>query len=457
MKLSEAAKIMNGELRGQDAYFFGGASDTRKLKPGELFFAWKGDQFDAHDYLESAELNGAICAVVERFIPSAQIAQIIVKDTQKALGKIAKAWRKEWKGTMIALTGSNGKTTLKEMVTSILSVNHEVLATEGNYNNHVGCPLMLLRLNTHHTHAVIEMGASNPREIEYLTKIVQPDIAILNNAGACHLEGFGSIEGVAKAKAEIFEGLSKTGTAIINADDQFAEFWQTCVSDFNSLTFGIEHEADVMAKAIHDRHFELNLMKTGEKAEIDLQLLGRHNILNALAASAATSAAGEKIETIQKGLEQLEPVKGRLQVVKIKENVQLINDAYNANPNSLKAGIDACSAGVRWLVLGDMRELGEAERSIHHECGQYAKDAGFSELFTLGELTKEAVKGFGEGGSNFDTHEALLGILAEKIEAYQDKTLLTILLKGSNSMNMQYFYEALTKDQDQSESDELDH
>lgn len=445
MQLSDAAKIMNGELRGQDAYFFGAASDTRKLKPGELFFAWKGDQFDAHDYLESAELNGAICAIVERFIPSAQIAQIVVKDSQKALGKIAKAWRKEWQGTMIALTGSNGKTTLKEMVTSILSINHEVLATEGNYNNHVGCPLMLLRLNKHHTHAVIEMGASNPKEIEYLTKIVQPDIAILNNAGACHLEGFGSIEGVAKAKAEIFLGLSKNGTAIINADDAFSEYWHTCVTEFKSLTFGIDHAADVTATEIHEQKFKLQFNQSHEHAEIDLKLLGRHNILNALAASAATSAAGETIDTIQQGLALLEPVKGRLQVVKIKDNVQLINDAYNANPNSLKAGIDACNAGVRWLVLGDMRELGERERDIHFECGEYAKNAGFSQLFALGELTRDTVKGFGEDAVSYENHDALLQSLRAQIERYQGSSLLTILLKGSNSMNMQYFYEALTQ------------
>lgn len=445
MKLSEAAKIMKGTLEGQDAYFFGAASDTRQLKPGELFFAWKGDRFDAHDYLESAELKGAICAVVERYIPSAQIAQIIVKDSQKALGMIAKEWRKQWKGTMIALTGSNGKTTLKEMITAILSVNHEVLATEGNYNNHVGCPLTLLKLNKHHTHAVVEMGASNPKEIEYLTKMVQPDIAILNNAGACHLEGFGSLEGVAKSKAEIFLGLAENGTAIINADDQFAQYWQECVQDFRSLTFGIEQNADVSASNIADSEFQLTIMPERNSAKVTLQLLGRHNILNALAASAAATAAGESIETIQQGLEALMPVKGRLQVVKIKENVQLINDAYNANPNSLKAGIDACTVGNRWLVLGDMRELGADGEKIHEECGTYAKNAGFNELFALGELTEHAVKGFGEGAKSYQDHEALLAELSQKVADYQDPTLLTILLKGSNSMNMQYFYEAFIK------------
>ena len=448
MKLSDAAKIMNGELIGQDAYFFGGASDTRKLKPGELFFAWKGDRFDAHDYLESAELKGAIGAVVERSVPSAQIAQIVVKDSQKALGKIAKAWRKEWQGTMIALTGSNGKTTLKEMITSILSLNHDVLATESNYNNHVGCPLMLLRLNKHHTHAVIEMGANHPHEIEYLTKIVKPDIAILNNAGACHLEGFGSLEGVAEAKAEIFLGLAKEGTAIINADDAFAEKWLQDVIDFKSLTFGIKSTADVMAHQIEGRSFELELKPLNEKRKIELQLLGRHNILNALAASAAAVAAGESIDTIQKGLERLEAVQGRLQVVKLKENVQLVNDAYNANPNSLKAGIDACNAGTRWLVLGDMRELGKEEIAIHRECGHYAKEAGFSQLFALGELTKASVEGFGDGAISFPDHQSLLDALKEAIATYEDSTLLTILLKGSNSMNMQYFYEALLRERE---------
>ncbi len=450
MKLSEAAKIMNGELIGKDAYFFGGASDTRKLKPGELFFAWKGEQFDAHDYLESAEMKGAICAVVERFIPSAQIAQIVVKDSQKALAKIAKAWRKAWKGTMIALTGSNGKTTLKEMITAILSVKHEVLSTEGNYNNHVGCPLMLLRLNTHHTHAVIEMGANHPKEIEFLTKIVQPDIAILNNAGACHLEGFGSLEGVAKAKSEIFMGLKEGGTAIINADDAFASFWQAGLTGQQIITFGIDHPAQVMATSIEGQQFHLMIKPTEQaqsdqslEADVTLQLLGRHNILNALAASAAAYSAGEKIETIVSGLEGLTPVKGRLQVVKIQDKIQLINDAYNANPNSLKAGIDACHAGVRWLVLGNMRELGDEEVTIHQEAGCYAKAAGFTKLFALGELATHSAKAFGEGGSSYDSHEALLTALQSAIAQYEGDALLTILLKGSNSMNMQYFYEAL--------------
>lgn len=450
MKLSEAAKIMKGELKGPDAYFFGAASDTRKLKPGELFFAWKGDRFDAHDYLESAELKGAICAVVERFIPSAEIAQIVVKDSQKALGVIAKEWRKSWKGVMIALTGSNGKTTLKEMIASILNVNHEVLATEGNYNNHIGCPLMLLRLSKHHTHAVIEMGANHPKEIEYLTKIVQPDIAILNNAGACHLEGFGSLEGVAQAKSEIFLGLSAAGTAIINADDQFFDYWNAALTNFKTYTFGIDHAADISATNIDgNNQFTLNIIPKQVSTTISLQLLGRHNILNALAASAAATAAGESIETIKTGLELLAPVQGRLQVVKIRENVQLINDAYNANPNSLKAGIDACNAGNRWLVLGDMRELGADQAVIHQECGVYAKQAGFQALFALGELTKHSVEGFGEGAVSFDDHPSLLAALSSKIDAYDEPALLTILLKGSNSMNMQYFYEALeTRKQD---------
>lgn len=450
MKLSEAAKIMNGELIGQDAYFFGAASDTRKLKPGELFFAWKGERFDAHDYLESAEMKGAICAVVERFIPSAQIAQIVVKDSQKALAKIAKAWRKAWKGTMIALTGSNGKTTLKEMITSILSVKHEVLATEGNYNNHVGCPLMLLRLNTHHTHAVIEMGANHPKEIEFLTKIVQPDIAILNNAGACHLEGFGSLEGVAKAKSEIFMGLSESGTAIINADDAFAEFWQGNLEGQKVMTFGIDHPANVMASDFDGQHFHLSIQlaehssqDSALEADVTLQLLGRHNILNALAATAATYSAGEKIDTIVRGLETLTPVKGRLQVVKIQDKVQLINDAYNANPNSLKAGIDACHAGIRWLVLGNMRELGSEEVAIHQDAGRYAKEAGFTKLFALGELAAHSANAFGDGGSSYENHEALLTALQSAISEYQEDALLTILLKGSNSMNMQFFYETL--------------
>lgn len=242
--------------------------------------------------------------------------------------------------------------------------------------------------------------------------------------------------------------MAKTGTAIINADDAFAKKWLKDVADFKHLTFGIKSASDVMAHQIEGRSFELELKPLKERRKIELKLLGRHNILNALAASAAAVAAGESITTIQKGLERLEAVQGRLQVVKLKENVQLVNDAYNANPNSLKAGIDACNAGVRWLVLGDMRELGKEEIAIHQECGLYAKEAGFSKLFALGELTKASVTGFGAGAISFEDHQSLLEELRAAIDAYDDSTLLTILLKGSNSMNMQYFYEALLRERE---------
>ncbi len=442
MKLSDAAKAMYGELKGKNAYFYGGASDTRKLKPGELFFAWQGENFDAHDFLESAEANGAIAAVVERFVPSAEIAQIVVKDSQKALAQIAKAWRKNWQGKCIALTGSNGKTTLKEMLATILGVKYDVLATEGNYNNHVGCPLTLLQLSGHHTHAVIEMGASNPKEIDFLTKIVQPDIAILNNAGSCHLEGFGDLEGVAKAKAEIFNGLSREGWAIINADDPFATYWKEVAKDHQILTFGIEKSADVSAADIVGREF--TLCYQDQSVRVSLNLLGRHNILNALAAAAAAIAAGEELTTIKEGLEQLKPVAGRLQTLALKENAQIVNDAYNANPNSLRAGIDAFNEGERWLVLGDMRELGKDEVAIHQASGKYAKEAGFARLFALGELALHAAESFGEGASHYTSHEALLKELTVGIEEHQSPTMLTILVKGSNSMNMQFFIQQLT-------------
>lgn len=442
MKLSDAAKAMHGELKGKNAYFYGGASDTRKLKPGELFFAWQGESFDAHDFLESAEANGAIGAVVERFIPSAEISQIVVKDSQKALARIAKVWRKSWEGRCIGLTGSNGKTTLKEMLAAIFGVKYDVLATEGNYNNHVGCPLTLLQLSDHHTHAVIEMGASNPKEIDFLTRIVQPDIAILNNAGSCHLEGFGDLEGVAKAKAEIFHGLTDEGVAIINADDPFADFWRGEVEGKRTLTFGIENRADVYGTEIKGRQFKLNY--DGQSIQISLNLLGRHNILNALAASAAAIAAGESLETIQTGLESLLPVAGRLQTLALKENAQIVNDAYNANPNSLRAGIDAFTEGERWLVLGDMRELGKDEIRIHQESGEYAKNAGFTKLFTLGDLAGNAAERFGEGAERFHEHAALLKRLQKAVEEYHAPDMLTILVKGSNSMNMQYFIQQLT-------------
>lgn len=444
MKLSDAAKILNGELKGEDAIFYGASTDTRSIQAGQLFFAWKGDKHDAHNFLDSIEAQGAIGAIVERYTPSVNISQIVVKDSQKALGILAKEWKKQWKGTAIALTGSNGKTTLKEMIASILREKGQTLATEGNYNNHVGCPLTVLKLTDQHEYAVIEMGANHFEEIRYLTKIVHPNVAIVNNAGPCHLEGFGSIEGVAKAKGEIFEGLAKDGIAIINADDDYAKYWLGINTDHKTMTFGIRNDADVMAKNIQKQSFELVIH--GESIHVNLPLVGVHNILNACAAAAATYSVGVTLAEIKQGLENLHCVKGRLEKIQLSPNHILINDAYNGNPASLKAGIDALEgiADHTWLVLGDMRELGDLAISMHEDCGRYAKVKGFDQLLALGELSQKSAEAFGEGGRHFTSHDDIIATLQENLKAIQNESV-AILVKGSNSMKMFVVAEAMMK------------
>ncbi|KZS22806.1 UDP-N-acetylmuramoyl-tripeptide--D-alanyl-D-alanine ligase [Wohlfahrtiimonas chitiniclastica] len=444
MKLSQAAQILQGELKGMDAIFYGASTDTRLIQAGQLFFAWKGDKHDAHNFLDSIEAKGAIGAVVERYTPSVNISQIVVKDSQKALGILAKAWMADWQGTTVALTGSNGKTTLKEMIASILRGKGATLATEGNYNNHVGCPLTILKLTDQYEYAVLEMGANHFEEIRYLTHIACPDVAILNNAGPCHLEGFGSIEGVARAKGEIFEGLKAGGTAIINADDDYADYWQSLNTEHRVLTFGIRNTADVMAKNISGQSFDLVIH--GQSIRVTLALVGIHNILNACAAAAATYALGASLDEIKTGLENLHCVKGRLEKIQLSDHHILLNDAYNGNPASLRAGIDALEgiADHTWLVLGDMRELGTQAVQMHEECGRYAKVRGFDQLLALGEMAAKSAEAFGEGGQVYADHDAIIDHINQTLATLKDESV-AILVKGSNSMKMYLIAEAMVQ------------
>ena len=464
MQLSQACKIMHGELSSAaagNAAFFGAATDTRLLNAGQLFFAWKGQENDGHFFLEQAAAKGATAAVVERFHPHINLPQIKVNNSQQALGLLAQAWRQEWKGSCIAVTGSNGKTTLKEMLKSIhqahcelennqqsqITASDKVHATYGNLNNHIGCPLTLLALKPEHRFAIIEMGANHHNEITYLTKITLPDIAILNNAGSCHLEGFGSVAGVAKAKAEIFQGLRADGVAIINADDAFFKYWKSILKT-TYYSFGCNKNADVYADNIHNNYFSIHFPNQTQ-VDIHLQLEGQHNISNAVAAAAASFANKIPLAAIKQGLESLVPVKGRLQKINLTANISLINDSYNANPSSLKAGIDAIKSSQKWLVLGDMKELGDDAIYLHESSGRYAKDQQFSRLFTLGDLSFSACNGFGEGALHSQSHEQLATSLIKAIKEYSkynDKTELSILIKGSFSMNMGKIIEQLTKE-----------
>ena len=443
--LSEIAAMVDGELQGSDEAgsinIDSVATDSRLVASDQLFIAIRGERFDAHDFV--AGLAGqAGAALVDQLI-DCDLPQIVVPDTRLALAKFATAWRKQFDLPLVALTGSNGKTTVKEMLSAILDVKGEVLATLGNLNNDLGVPLTLLRLRKDHDYAVIEMGANHFDEIAFLTNIGKPDVAILNNAGASHLEGFGSIEGVSRAKAEIFQGLDDSGIAIINQDDDYADYWHSCVAGKQVISFGMDKAATVQGKVSPTgmlvlSHVEANTVET---VEITLALLGRHNQRNALAAASAAIAVGANLQEIKQGLESLQPVKGRLTPYAGQQGAKLIDDTYNANPSSMRAAIDVLaefSAGPRVLVLGDMGELGQDVNALHAEIGVYAKQKNIEQLFCLGAYSAEAAKSFGSDAQHFQTLEPLLQAIKKQL-----KNNMTILVKGSRSMRMERVIEAL--------------
>lgn len=419
--------------------FKGISIDTRTLQPGNLFVAVPGEKFDGHDFVEEARKKGAVAALVSRKVDSS-LVQLQVPDATLALGKIATNWRNQFKLPIVAVTGSNGKTTLKNMIASIFTAachgnDTDVLATQGNLNNHWGLPLTLSRLGVHHKYAVIEMGMNHPGEIDYLTNLTRPSVAVITNAAAAHLEGVGNIEGVARAKAEIFHGLQANGAAVLNRDDAFYKFWQEKTKDHPQISFGFNDDAEVGA-TLHEAKQNQHVTLKTPKGDIDihLPLLGKHNVANALAAAAAALAVGVDLKAIKSGLENIEPAKGRLQIHQLANGVKIIDDTYNANPFSLQAAIDTLKAfaGKKILVLGDMRELGEDAKSLHQHAGQNIKHSGIDYLFTYGELSSCASQAFGEGAYHFNEQEKLVNALKPFLH-----NTTTILVKGSRSMRME--------------------
>jgi UDP-N-acetylmuramoyl-tripeptide--D-alanyl-D-alanine ligase len=441
MGIHEIATAVNGQLKGQDVMVHGVSTDSRSIEKQNLFVALTGPNFDGHNFVTNTIEKGAAAVIVDRQM-DIHCPQVIVKDTRIALGKLANAWRKKFTFPLIAVTGSNGKTTVKEMLTAILSVNHPVLATQGNLNNDIGVPLTLFRLGEQHEFAVIEMGANHAGEIAYLTDIARPDIAMITNAGPAHLEGFGSLEGVAKAKGEIYSGLSESGTAIINADDQFNPLWRDYCAAYKTLTFGLEHEADITADwSVDDKGSLINANTPAGEVSIHLPLLGRHNVMNALGAIAGTLAAGISLPEIKAGLESLQPVKGRLQIKSGLNGSRVIDDTYNANPASLNAALDVLGdfTGQHYLALGDMGELGNNAEQLHHAAGQQARKTGVHKLFTIGELAKHAASGFGSQAKCFADQPAMINALSGEMSAD-----VTLLVKGSRLMHMEQVVDALT-------------
>lgn len=448
MLLSEAGKAINADLCGIDTHFSGVTTDSRKVVAGDLFVALKGERFDGHDYVAQCLDQGAVAAMVDQqsMVCGQQSAKplLAVKDARLGLGELAAYWRSKFSMPLAAITGSNGKTTVKEMLASILraaSSQEGVLATEGNLNNDIGLPLTLLKLRASHRYAVAEMGMNHPGEIAYLTKLAQPTVALITNAGAAHLEGLGSVEAVARAKGEIFSGLAIDGIAVINADDTYASLWRELAVPRKRLTFGLESSADVSARyVLEDYGVELCLKTPEGDVDVRLGVPGLHNLKNALAASAAAVAMHVPLQTIADGLQAFGGVKGRLQRKSGCCGAVLIDDTYNANPASMRAAIGVLAAitGEKIFVMGDMGELGENAAALHREIGAEAKAAGVDALYALGVMTTEAVAGFGAGAAHFETLENLVAVVREKLA-----TGVTVLVKGSRFMRMERVVEAL--------------
>ncbi len=439
--LSSAAASMHGILHGSDRAYAGVSTDTRHLQRGELFFALSGPNFDGGEFVCQARDKGAAGAVVHLLVDE-DIAQITVDDTRLALGQLGAAWRQQHDATVVGITGSNGKTTLKEMTAACLSQAAPTLATQGNLNNEIGMPLMLLRIAKSHRFVVLEMGASHAGEIAYLTSLADPDIVVITNAATAHLEGFGSIEGVAAAKGEILLGSKRPDVAILNADDDFFKHWLSSVDDIRTLTFGIENRADIRADKItaaaDGSRFRLHL--PAAEVDIVLPLAGRHNVLHACAAAAVATALGVSPEKIKAALESIQAVSGRLQPVGGLHNATVYDDSYNANPLSVVVAGEfiASLPGDSWFVLGDMKELGDDADALHHDVGVALKRAGIDRLFATGAHSRYAVEGFGECASWFESIDDLIGSASADLTGS-----VNVLVKGSRSMRMERVVDAL--------------
>jgi UDP-N-acetylmuramoyl-tripeptide--D-alanyl-D-alanine ligase len=450
--LVQAAKSMRGNLLGTDNIFRGVSTDTRTLREGELFFALQGPNFDGREFVAAAAMKQAVAAVVEARV-DAQIANITVSDTRVALGELAASWRQQVPAKVVAVTGSNGKTTVKEMIASCLSLSAKTLATEGNLNNDIGLPMMMLRLGREHQFAVLELGANHAGEIGYLTGLASPHVAVITNAAAAHLEGFGSIAGVARAKGEILKGEPRPECAVLNRDDKYFELWETMAGDVPIVTFGSDERAAVYAtnieSTINGSQFTLHL--PNDSFEVALPLSGAHNILNACAAAAAATAIGIDPKQILAGLEQVRPVSGRLQPIDGFAGANLFDDSYNANPASVIAAAEflATQPGESCLVLGDMAELGTDAGKLHESVGDAIREAGVTHLFATGQYSKRAVSAFGKHGEWFATIDLLIAALKESLLQLGK---INVLVKGSRSMRMERVIEALVPAEIEQES-----
>ena len=441
MRLSEVVHAFHAVKPGMsagDPLLTGVSTDSRSVSPGELFIALSGISFDGHTFLAGATERGAAAALVSRIDAEATIPQILVSDTRLALGRLAQVWRRRFTIPVLALTGSNGKTTVKEMLRAIFVAHlgnaDAVLATEGNLNNDIGVPQMLLRLSADHQLAIFELGMNHLGEIAYLTRLVEPDAALVVMAGTAHIGELGSRDAIAEAKGEIYTALKPDGIAVINMHDRFGTYWKTLAGNRPVISFGVSAEDDVFGLFAPDAGSGLTIRWQGIDIAVRLKVLGQHNQRNALAAAAGAIALGVPLPAIKAGLEAFSGVAGRLQTYRGHNSATIIDDTYNANPDSVKAAIAVLAQlpSPRILVLGDMGELGHEGPAMHADVGAFARDAGIDALCATGDLMRGAVKVFGKGAEHFQQIDVLVNALKPRLTAGTN-----VLVKGSRFMAME--------------------
>jgi UDP-N-acetylmuramoyl-tripeptide--D-alanyl-D-alanine ligase len=439
VSLSELAAALKCETTVSDVSVDSIVTDSRKVHYGALFAALPGSQVDGHDFAETAVEMGAVALLVGRRL-ELDVPQLVVKDVLMALGSLARLVRDRVNPCVIGITGSNGKTTVKEMLSNILRQQDKVLATRGNYNNELGVPLSLFELERNHRYAVLEMGANKSGDIAYLADIAGPDVGLVTNVGPAHLQGFGDEKGVAETKGEIFASLPQSGWAIINGDEPWSSAWKKTSTAGHSLTFGVQAANDVR---LEQQDSQTRIVAPQGSFKLRLPLPGEHNLLNALAAAAAAISLGIPLDMIQRGLAAVKPVPGRLNLIRTASGCTVIDDTYNANPASLYSALQVLAnmQGTAWLVLGDMKELGSGSRKLHAEVGDAARSLGVSRVFATGEMSRFTVDAFGDAATHYSDRESLIEALITEL-----RPGINCLVKGSRSMGMETVVEAVMQD-----------
>lgn len=438
--IADLAAALNARLIGAgDKEIAGVAVDSRKLQAGNLFVALRGERVDGHDFVDAARAAGAAAALVERVVPSA-LPQLLVKDATLALGELARRWRLCCAARVVAITGSNGKTTVKNLTAAILSTEASCHATQGNLNNEIGLPLSLAALPEDARYAVLEMGAGKPGDIASLAAIAFADVALVNNIAPAHLERMLSLEGIAETKGAIYSALPETGIAVINREDAFAEYFIRLAGNRRVLGFAIDRPAEVRGHILESAaSTRLQIDTPLGTIEVRLALAGRHNAMNALAATAAALAAGANLHQVQVGLESVSAASGRLCSERLACGLTLIDDSYNANPGSTRAAIEVLAGlpAPRSLVLGDMRELGPRSAELHAAIGSHAAAAGIDALYTVGSASEHAARAFGAGARHFPDQASLIAVLRTTLSGG------SVLVKGSRGSMMEHVVGAL--------------